>query len=138
MLRPASLWLRAALVLANLLVPIGGAIYEARAQVSSLIGPNASIADILQYTTPTNGQTIVVSPTASLVVLDNASLLATLTVTLPSTPMDGQRVILTSGAGITLLTINGGTIKGLITSLAVNGYARFAYSASANAWFRTG
>lgn len=97
-----------------------------------------SIADVLQYTQPSSGATVVVNPSASLLIIDNGSLLATLTVTLPSNPIDGQRVIITSGSGVTLLTINGGTIKGLITSIAINGYARFAYSASANAWFRTG
>lgn len=108
------------------------------AQVSSLSGPVASIADVLQYSQPSSGATVTCTPATSLLVIDNGSLLATLTVTLTPSPMDGQRIVITSGSGVTLLTINGGTIKGLITSLSANGYARFAYSASAGAWFRTG
>jgi archaellum component FlaG (FlaF/FlaG flagellin family) len=97
-----------------------------------------SIADALQYAQPATGGTVVVNPSASLLIIDNGSLLLALTVTLPSNPVDGQRIIITSGSGVTALTINGGTVKGLITTISVNGYARFAYSATANAWFRTG
>lgn len=106
--------------------------------------PNSSLlaTDVIQYATPTNGSTTVINIGATALVLDNASLLATATVTLPASPVDGQRVVICSGAGVTLLTLNGGTIKGTMASLAVNGYARFIYSASANsgagAWFRTG
>lgn len=112
--------------------------FSACAQVSSLSGPVASIADVLQYSQPSSGATVTCSVSTSLLVIDNGSLLATLTVTLTPSPMDGQRIVITSGSGVTLLTINGGTIKGVITSLSANGYARFAYSASAGAWFRTG
>lgn len=110
----------------------------AGAQYSSLYSPTQSIADVLQYAQPATGNTVVCTGSTSLLVIDNAGLLLALTVTLPPSPLDGQRIIITSGAGITALTVNGGTIKGLITTLSVNGYARFAYSSAANAWFRTG
>ncbi|WP_404480056.1 hypothetical protein [Novosphingobium sp. BL-52-GroH] len=100
--------------------------------------PTATIADVLQYTTPVTGATVAMDAGSSLLIINNAALLVSLTVTLPPSPMDGQRVIIASGAGVTLLTVNGGTIKGIITGLSVNGYARFAYSAAAGAWFRTG
>jgi hypothetical protein len=105
---------------------------------SSLNGPLATIADAIQYAAPSSGATVTVAPDKSTLIIDNASLLATLTVTLPGGPIDGQRVTIVSGAGVTALTVNGGTIKGLITALSINGYARFVYSASANAWFRSG
>lgn len=100
--------------------------------------PVATIADVLQYSTPVTGGTVAIADGTSLLIINNAALLATLTVTLPPNPMDGQRIIITSGAGVTLLTISGGTVKGLLTGLSVNGYARFAYSSAAGAWFRTG
>lgn len=100
--------------------------------------PAATIADVLQYSTPAAGATVAMDTGTSLLIVNNSALLLSLTVTLPPNPMDGQRVIIASGAGVTLLTVNGGTVKGLVTGLSVNGYARFAYSAAAGAWFRTG
>jgi hypothetical protein len=106
--------------------------------VSPLLYPTQSIADVIQYAVPSSGGTVACDVTTSALVLNNAGLLATLSVTLPPTPVDGQRIIITSGAGVTVLTVTGGTIKGLITTLAINGYARYIYSAAAGAWFRTG
>jgi hypothetical protein len=105
---------------------------------STLVTQMGSIADAIQYAAPAGGATVACAPATTALVLNNATLLATLTVTLPANPVDGQRVLITSGAGVTLMTLNGGTIKGIITGLAINGYARFIYSADANAWFRTG
>jgi hypothetical protein len=102
------------------------------------------VGEIAQYSQPVSGATVVMAPGMTALVIDNTSLLALLTVTLPSDVSDGRRVVICSGAGVTLLTINTptGTIKGTLTSLAVSGYARFVYSATANsgagAWFRTG
>lgn len=111
---------------------------QAQTYVSNVPNAVMSIADVVQYAIPTSGSTVSINVGNSLLFLNNSSLLATLTVTLPSNPVDGQRVIITSAAGITLLTVNGGTINGLVTGLSANGYARYAYSASASAWFRTG
>jgi len=97
-----------------------------------------SNSDTAQYVVPTTGSTVVCANSTTLLLLNPASVLATLTVTLPPNPVDGQRFVMAAGALITLLTINGGTVKGLITTLSLNGYARFAYSVDANAWFRTG
>jgi hypothetical protein len=99
---------------------------------------NGLLADVLQYSVPTAGTTVIVAPSTTLLLIDAGGLLANLTVTLPATPTDGQRLVIASSGIITVLTINGGTVKGLLTSLSVNGYARFAYSMQAGAWFRTG
>jgi hypothetical protein len=105
---------------------------------STLVTQMGSITDAIQYAVPIGGGTVICTPTTTALVLNNATLLATLTVTLPPNPIDGQRILISSGAGVTILTLNGGTIKGLITSLSINGYARFIYSSDAGAWFRTG
>lgn len=47
--------------------------------------------------------------------------------TLP-TLSTGQRVIIASTAAITLLTVNGGTVFGGLTTLTVNGFERFIYT----------
>ena len=106
--------------------------------VSPLAWGNASAGDAIQYNVPTTGQTVVIGSGMSALVLNNAALLATLTVTLPASPFDGQRVTIATGNGVTALTVNGGTINGTVATLAVNGYARFIYSATAAAWFRIG
>ena len=100
--------------------------------------PPWGMADAIQYTVPTTGTTVAMVPGASALVLNPAGTLAALTVTLPAAPIDGQRVTITSGAIITALTINGGTVNGIITALAANGFARFIFSSTAGAWFRTG
>lgn len=101
--------------------------------------PSATaIADVVQYIVPTSGQTIVMPNGMSALVLQPAGLLASLTVTLPSAPIDGQRIVITSTAAITILTVNGGTIYGGLSSFTLNGYERFIYSASLGGWSRSG
>lgn len=97
-----------------------------------------NLSDALQYEVPANAATVVCGNATTLLILNPASALAALTVTLPSAPIDGQRITIAAGALITLLTVNGGTIKGGISTLALNGFARYAYSAAADAWFRAG
>jgi hypothetical protein len=99
-----------------------------------------SIADIVQFAQPTNAQTIQVAPNVSAIVLNPSGLLASLTVTLPANPVDGQRVIIASTAAITVLSVNGNgiTVTGGLGSLTINGYERFIYSAALNAWVRSG
>lgn len=95
------------------------------------------MADAIQYVTPSAGATVAVNAGMGTLVIDTG-LLATLTVALPAGPIDGQRVSIASGGGVTLLTVNGGTINGLITTLAANGFARYIYSTAAAKWFRSG
>jgi len=97
-----------------------------------------NLSDTLQLEVPASAATVVCNNTTTLLILNPASALAALTVTLPQNPLDGQRITISSGALITILTLNGGTIKGGISTLALNGFARYAYSLTANAWFRTG
>jgi hypothetical protein len=115
---------------------------DAQSLVSGLFA--GGTADLPQYSSPATGATVSIADGTTLLVVDNSSLLATLTVNLPPNPIDGQRAVIASGAGVTLLTIsgNGRTIKGALAALSANGWVRYAYSATANAgagaWFRTG
>lgn len=99
-----------------------------------------SITDVVQFMQPTAGQTIQVSTNVSAIILSPTGLLASLTVTLPPNPINGQRVIIASTAAITLLTVNSpdATVTGGLTSLTLNGYERFIYSANLNSWVRSG
>lgn len=100
------------------------------------VGPQVS--DITQYLVPVSAGSVACNPMTTLLFLNNSSLLATYTVTLPQNPVDGQRCVIAAAGIITLLTVNGGTVKGLITTLAANGWAKYNFSADAGAWFRTG
>jgi len=99
---------------------------------------NGLLADVLQYATPSAGSTVAAAAGTTVLLLDAGGLLATLTVALPANPTDGQRLVIASSGIITLLSVTGGTVKGALTSLSANGFARYAYSAQAGAWFRTG
>jgi len=99
------------------------------------------IADILSRFTPASGANIQIPAGVTLCIIDNATLLAVLTVTFPPNPIDGQRLIIAASAAITLMTCattDGSAIKGPLASLVANAYARYSYVAAANAWFRTG
>lgn len=97
-----------------------------------------NIVDTPQYAVPTTGQTVVAGIGVSTLLLDPAGTIAALTVTLPSSPVDGQRFTVSSSAVITVLTINGGTIKGGIGTMSLNGFAKYTYSGTSSTWFRTG
>lgn len=116
---------------------LASSLTPAAAQVSPLAWPDGMTAAV-QYAQPASGATVAFSAGRSVLFIDNGALLASLTVTLPASPVDGQGARIASAAGVTVLTIGGGTIKGAATSLAVNGWAQFNYSAAAAAWFRTG
>lgn len=113
------------------------ALQPGRAQVSPFAWPDVQ-SDQVQWAQPTGGATVAVGAGKTALFIDNAALLATLTVTMPTSPADGQRVIIASAAGITVLTVSGGTVKGAVTTLSVNGWARYNYSTASAAWFRTG
>lgn len=97
-----------------------------------------SISDTMQYVVSANGATVQCNNTTTLLLLNRAGTIATLTVVLPLAPVDGQRLTVAAGAAITILNITGATIKGTMATMALNSYARFAYSVDAGFWFRAG
>ena len=62
------------------------------------------------------------------------------TVTLPANPVDGQRAVVNCTQAVTTLTVsgNGRTVTGAPTTLAANAFFEMRYSATLNAWYRTG
>ena len=102
--------------------------------------PNA-IAGQVQYATPASLDTVTITPGLPdvTVVINPASTIAALTVTLPSTLMiPSQRVTLACSQIVTALTMNGGTIVGALASLAVGGFGTWVWSANSSQWFRAG
>ena len=76
-----------------------------------------------QYETPTSGATVTISDNASIIIIEPAGLLITLTINMPSAPRDGQLIKLLITQTITTLTMNGngntllGSIAGSIPAL---------------------
>jgi hypothetical protein len=106
--------------------------------MGSIYGGMTVPPEITQRVVPTTGQTIVVQPGISLLLVASPALIAALTITLPANPIDGQRVVIASRSAITVLTVNGGTVYGALGSLALSGFMRFVYNATDNAWYRIG
>jgi hypothetical protein len=103
-----------------------------------LFNPAASYLVPVQYAVPTTGQNISMANNIGRLVLNPVGLLASLTITMPSLPIDGQECSFSSSQAITVLTVVGGTIIGGLTTLALGGFASFVYSQAASSWFRAG
>lgn len=92
-----------------------------------------------QIAAPTTGATIVVD-NASVdirLVINAAGTIATLTITMPSVPFDGQKVDICSSNIVTLLTMNGGTINGALSSLpTVNSFVSYIYESTGTKWYK--
>ncbi len=92
----------------------------------------------VQYVTPSAGDTVTITGSANTTLLLNpAGTLLTLTIALPSSPVDGDRVQIGSSQIITTLSITG-TIVGTMATIALGGFASFCYNSTANKWFRIG
>lgn len=97
------------------------------------------VAPIVQYETPATGATVSVGSTGFVKVCINPSgTLLALTFALPSSPNDGDEVVLTSSQIVTTFTMTGGTIVGPLSTLAVATFAHYTYFATPAKWFRTG
>lgn len=93
----------------------------------------------VQYTAPTTGSTVIVNANGHVKLLLNpAGTLATLTVTLPGSPSDGDMIQMGCSQIVTSLTMNGGTIIGGLTTLAVGGAGTWIYSATGSNWIKVG
>jgi hypothetical protein len=94
---------------------------------------------ITSISTATSG-TVALADTQQDIVLfhDAASLAATLTITMPATPINGQRVCLSSTLGVTALTLTAtvGAITNLITALVVGTPIAYMYNLTQNKWFK--
>lgn len=89
--------------------------------------------------TPTTGFSITIANNISTLILDPAGTLATGTITMPATPIDGQNVRFTTSQIITALTVSansGQSIVGAPTTLALGQGAAFIYVLSNTTWYR--
>lgn len=96
-------------------------------------------ATFIQYSTTTSGGVIDISDTQDdVMVIHEAALAATMTINLPPTPVNGQRVTVLSTGGITLLSLSAsvGSIINSITTIGSGSLARYLYYAPQNKWYK--
>lgn len=78
----------------------------------------------------TNGYTkLLINPAGTLVAL---------TVTFPGSPQDMDLIEVSSTQAITTLTMNGGTIIGPLTTMAIGTFAQYIFNSDSSSWFRIG
>jgi hypothetical protein len=106
------------------MAPINGPVFTGRFAQTSY-----------QISSPLTGATVVASATTTLLVLQPAATLAALTVTMPSSPVDGQIFRVSTSQTITSLTLNGGSFAVTPPStLAAQGSLEFRFWAGGGAW----
>lgn len=93
----------------------------------------------IDYTAPSTGFSQTISNAATYLIIEPAGTLATGTVTMPASPVDGQVVTIASTQTITALTHNpntGQTLKGALTTIAADTNAAWLYKTSTTTWYR--
>ena len=93
----------------------------------------------LERVVPTTGFTNTIANTTSYYILEPAGTLATGTLTMPASPVNEQVVTITSTQIITALTHSpntGQTLKGALTTIAVDGNASWIYRTANTTWYR--
>ena len=93
----------------------------------------------LERVVPTTGFTNTIANTTSYYILEPAGTLATGTLTMPASPVNEQVVTVASTQIITALTHSpntGQTLKGALTTIAVDGNASWIYRTANTTWYR--
>ena len=93
----------------------------------------------LERVVPTTGFTNTIANTTSYYVIEPAGTLATGTLTMPASPVNEQVVTIASTQTITALTHGpntGQTLKGALTTIAVDGNASWIYRTANTTWYR--
>jgi len=93
----------------------------------------------IEYTTPSTGFNVTIANTTGKYIMVPSGTLATGTITMPATPVDGQQVTLSSTQTITALTQNpnsGQAIFGSVGTLTSNTPVSWVYRAANTTWYR--
>lgn len=100
---------------------------------------NAGLAfTAVDYQTPATGFTITIADSTLALNLDPAGTLATGTINLPATPIDGQIIEVASTQTVTALTVSaaGKTLKNAPTTLVAGSGFSYRYRLSTTTWYR--
>lgn len=93
----------------------------------------------VQFVNATSGSSTTIDSNTGVLIIEGASTLASYTVIMPSSPMNGQAVKLAFGQTVTSLThtVSGGqTIKGALTTAGNSGGGEWVYYTSTSTWYR--
>lgn len=95
----------------------------------------------ITYSTPTTGSTVTIADFTGGVYIQGSTKLDTLSVILPSNPVDDQQCIICGQSGVTTLTLSASSGKSIYpttlpTTLSAGAAIIYRYRASATAWFR--
>jgi hypothetical protein len=102
------------------------------------VGPCTGASRVITYTVPTTGFAITIPNATAVEVLDPAGTLATGTLTMPASPVNGQETCVSSSQTITALTVQanaGQLIVAAPTSLSAGGFC-YVYYLATTTWFR--
>lgn len=94
-----------------------------------------------QFDTPAAAGTVTIGSRVSVSVIDPAGTIASLTITLPASPQDKQRIRVGSSQIVTVLTVNAAgaeTVKDPVTSLAAGGTFEYIYRSANTTWYKIG
>lgn len=93
----------------------------------------------IEYVTPATGFNNTIANSTTKYIVEPAGTLATGTIKMPATPVNGQEVCIASTAAITTLTHSpntGQTLKGALTTIAANGNGTWIYRSTNTTWYR--
>lgn len=102
---------------------------------------NTGFARTPTVSTAPDGSTITLTSATNHLLYNNASVVASLTINLPTNDVaNGQEITIATRSAITALTVGAGStpVYGAPTTLPAGGFATFIYSSAAGAWFRKG
>lgn len=93
------------------------------------------------YINPTSGSSVTISDYTGGIYIQGSSALASLSVTLPASPVDDQGCTICSQSGVTALTLTANTGQSIFppttpTALSAGISIQYRYRAAANGWFR--
>lgn len=131
------------IVTGNELVPADTGLPNGQQPQTVLLSLAAINALPYQYTAPLTGTSVTVANNIGKLVIDPAGTIAALTVVMPSAPVDGQTLSISSSNTVTALTLtpgSGQTIAQTPTAITVSttaayGYT-FIYRAANTKWYR--
>lgn len=92
---------------------------------------------LLQTTTATSGTVTSIDTQQDLIVIHDAGLTVNLTVTMPSSPVDGQLFTLASTGGITTLALNAvATVANALGAMTSGASGTWVYSGARSKWVK--
>lgn len=93
----------------------------------------------IQTATPATGASITINDSAAALILQHTATIATLTITLPASPANGQIVRIGTRSTVTTLTLNantGQTRYGNPTTISATTPVAFIYGTATLSWYR--